>query len=482
MAADPYNILGGLTVGIPPIPVVDSNGNVVSNVFTTGNVAAGNIYANFYHYANGDPLSINAAGSNTQVQYNSNGIFGASPSFTFDSNVNLLSVPNLDVSGLVTLSDVSNLTILGGINGYFLQTDGTGNLTWAAGGGGGNGSPGGSNTQVQFNDNGLFGGVSSFSFNQTTNTLFVSTANVTDLNATGNINGGTFYGNADGLYSIPSANITGAVPVANTVSNNAQPNITSVGTLTSLAVTGNVTSNAVIIGNAITTNGVLQIGSAGNLVSAGNVNFTTAPVVSLGPVSNVRITGGTAGYVLGTDGLGNLSWVAGGGGGGNGTPGGANTQIQFNSTGSFGGSPYLTFNTNTNTMTIAGDLVANSLTLGAGIYKFNRSSVYFATTSSLANTALVAVPASNIASVDFTIIATDNITSARQVSKLSAVLYNASLNYSEYSTLFVNGLTGNFTMAYDPGNILAPPTAVLYVEPTSTNLTVYKVMITVYEP
>lgn len=481
MAADPYNILGGLTVGIPPIPVVDANGNVVSNVFTTGNVAAGNIYANFYHYANGDPLSINASGSNTQVQYNDNGIFGASPSFTFDSNVNLLTTTNLNVPGLVTLSDVSNLTILGGINGYFLQTDGTGNLNWAAGGGGGNGSPGGTNTQVQFNDNGLFGGVAGFTFNQTTNTLSVPTANVTDLNVTGNVNGGTFYGNAAGLYGISSANITGSVPVANTVSDNAQPNITSVGTLTSLVVSGNITSNSVLVGNAVYTNGVMQIGSGGNLLSYGNVNFTNVPVVSLGSVSNVKITGGTAGYVLGTDGLGNLSWVV-GGGGGNGSPGGSNTQLQFNDSGAFGGSPYLTFNSATTTLTVAGDLVANTLTLGAGIYKFNKSNVYFATSSSLANTPLVAVPASNIAAVDFTIVATDSILSKRQVSKLSAVVYAASLNYSEYSTLFVNGLTGNFTMAYDPGNILNPATAVLYVEPTTTNLTTYKVMITVYEP
>jgi len=45
-----------------------------------------------------------------------------------------------------------------GSNGHFLKTDGSGNLSFAAGGGGG-GSPGGSNTQVQFNDGGSsFGG------------------------------------------------------------------------------------------------------------------------------------------------------------------------------------------------------------------------------------------------------------------------------------------------------------------------------------
>ena len=37
---------------------------------------------------------------------------------------------------------------------------------------------------------------------------------------------------------------------------------------------------------------------------------------NLGPASNVIITGGTSGYVLQTDGLGNLSWVAQSGGGG----------------------------------------------------------------------------------------------------------------------------------------------------------------------
>ena len=66
--------------------------------------------------------------------------------------------------------------------------------------------------------------------------------------------------------------------LAQTVTNAAQPNITSVGTLTGLTSTGNVT-----------------------FTSAGNVN--------LGPVGNVKITGGSSGQILSTDGAGNLSWV-----------------------------------------------------------------------------------------------------------------------------------------------------------------------------
>lgn len=47
-----------------------------------------------------------------------------------------------------------------------------------------------------------------------------------------------------------------------------------------------------------------------------NVNMALAGNVTLGNVSNIHILGGTANYVLSTDGAGNLSWVAQSGGGG----------------------------------------------------------------------------------------------------------------------------------------------------------------------
>jgi hypothetical protein len=48
-------------------------------------------------------------------------------------------------------------------------------------------------------------------------------------------------------------------------------------------------------------------------ISLGNV--TVSGISNLGPASNVIITGGSAGYVLSTNGSGNLSWTAPGGGG-----------------------------------------------------------------------------------------------------------------------------------------------------------------------
>ena len=63
--------------------------------------------------------------------------------------------PNITSVGTL---NVSSLKISGGDNGYYLQTNGTGNLAWVAGGGSGNGVVGGSDTQIQFNNAGNFGG------------------------------------------------------------------------------------------------------------------------------------------------------------------------------------------------------------------------------------------------------------------------------------------------------------------------------------
>jgi hypothetical protein len=44
------------------------------------------------------------------------------------------------------------------------------------------------------------------------------------------------------------------------------------------------------------------------LDQTGNLNITAANV-TLGPIANIHITGGTSGQYLSTDGAGNLSWA-----------------------------------------------------------------------------------------------------------------------------------------------------------------------------
>ena len=137
--------------------------------------------------------------------------------------------------------------------------------------------------------------------------------------------------------------------IAYSVANAAQPNITSVGTLTSLSVTGNVTSGNVTTAGLITVTG--NIGG-GNITTAGKVGAGTLSVTgttNLGSVGNVTITGGTNGQVLTTNGSNVLSWTTVSGGGT--TPGGVNTQIQFNDSGTFNGNTGFTFNKTTGLFT-----------------------------------------------------------------------------------------------------------------------------------
>tara|TARA_B100000963_G_scaffold200260_1_gene174416 strand:- start:9115 stop:11082 length:1968 start_codon:yes stop_codon:yes gene_type:complete len=71
-------------------------------------------------------------------------------------------------------------------SGHVLSWNGS-DYAWVAnsGGGGGSTSPGGSNTQVQFNDSSSFGGDSDFTYNKTTNTLTVVNLTATNITTTG---------------------------------------------------------------------------------------------------------------------------------------------------------------------------------------------------------------------------------------------------------------------------------------------------------
>jgi len=177
-------------------------------------------------------------------------IYGGSNGYYLQTN----GAGNLSWSAVTALSlnaNINNVHISGGVNGYVLQTDGTGNLTWTAqtGGGGGNGSPGGSNTQVQYNNAGAFGGHVGFTYDESTGILnsqyYSGNANglynIIGSNVTGYVANATHSNIADLANAVAGANVTGQVAnslIAGTVYTNAQPNITSVGTLTSLSVTG----------------------------------------------------------------------------------------------------------------------------------------------------------------------------------------------------------------------------------------------------
>jgi hypothetical protein len=171
----------------------------------------------------------------------------------------------------------------GGTNGFVLQTDGTGNLSWTAqtgNGGGGNGTPGGANTQIQYNDSGSFGGNAGFTFDEVSGNVNLP-ANL--------IVAGTIYGNIANSGNSNFANYAGNVTVS------AQPNITSVGSLANLTVTGNISA-----GNANVTGNI----SAGNAnvtgnISAGNANLGNLVTAGFFSGNGSLLTGINGGNIIG---------------------------------------------------------------------------------------------------------------------------------------------------------------------------------------
>lgn len=119
------------------------------------------------------------------VQFPNKVQFGLSGEPEFNTGIQVFG--NTSLSGSISLDENSYISFGSkpGESSYgfrdnggtlqFRNEPGIGQVTsWTNIGGGGGGTPGGSNTQVQFNDGGSFGGDSNFVFNKTTDTLTVS--------------------------------------------------------------------------------------------------------------------------------------------------------------------------------------------------------------------------------------------------------------------------------------------------------------------
>ena len=184
------------------------------------------------------------------------------------------------------------------------------------------------------------------SYNPSTGALRLS---VGGLGVAGNINTGgsnnNFVGQVRASNFVSNSSITAAtIGNAGAVlygtlnsSSAAQTNITSVGTLTALTVTGLASLQGGIAGtlNTASQPNITALGTLTSLTSTGTVNFGGAGTVTLGSNSNVKITGGTSGQYMVTDGSGNISWSS---------ITGSNNQVPYFQSGILAGSSSLTYN------------------------------------------------------------------------------------------------------------------------------------------
>ena len=200
-------------------------------------------------------------GSNSQIQFNAgNGKFAGSSNMIWNNANRILNVLGTvrasTLQGKIT-TNLTNFKITGGNAGDTITTDGTGNLTWVEG--------------ENYTNVNVASFLVSYTGNITANNLILSnnfTVNATSttrsINANGNITANFFIGNAFALTSLTGANVTGQVGnslIAGTVYTNAQPNITSVGTLNTLSVLGNLISGNANLGNVVQANFFVGDGS-----------------------------------------------------------------------------------------------------------------------------------------------------------------------------------------------------------------------------
>ena len=339
-----------------------SNGNTRTKSFeinNTGDITFGGKVLTY-----GD-IRVNANIGNLVDPFNSNIAIGAT-SIALNSN-NIVSSGNLSVIGNTILGSNAKVKITGGTSGQVLSTDGTGNLSWISAGGGSNGGGG---TSIS-NSSSV---VSTFAYGQvtiSTGAMQAVYSNTGVSMATGDVT----LGNGNIILSNGALSVTGNATVTGTLRTTTQASTdnsnavattefvnTVVGNIsTILTKNANGTQNVSEILTARDSNGagyiqayivqtsgirkrVLNIDSNSNITLSGNTSVngdisTTGNIVNqnypntnvlfgsnsltlnansiaLGGNSNVKITGGSSGQVLSTDGTGNLSWVAQSGGGG----------------------------------------------------------------------------------------------------------------------------------------------------------------------
>jgi len=296
----------------------------VGNVSTLGNVSAGGTVAGAFIIGDGSNLS-NITGANVTSQVGNALVAGtvytaAQPNITLVGTLTSVSVSgnavvgNLSTVGTVFATGNGSFSNVSAILGAFTNVSGNGSLLTGITGANVTGQVGNalvagtvySNAQPNITSVGTLTSVSVSGNAEVGNLSTVGTVLAT-LGAFTNVSG-----NGSALSSITGANVTGQVGnalVAGTVYSNAQPNITSVGALTSLSVVGIATVGNVLTGGFVSATGNV---TGGNLSTAGAVSagtLTVSGVSSLGNVGNVGITGGTAGQYLRTDGAGNLSFA-----------------------------------------------------------------------------------------------------------------------------------------------------------------------------
>ena len=283
-----------------------ANANVTANL-NSGNANLGNLTTSNYFTGNGSLLS-SITGSNVSGQVG-NALVAGTVYGAAQGNITSLGtltgltsggVVNFATSSNVNLGAVANVHITGGSAGYYLQTDGSGGLSWVSvSAGTGNANIAGGNTQIFFNDAGssALGAKSTFTFDKSTDTLSVTniTANgagityITGANVSGNVTIAVQSHFANIANSVAGANVSGSVAqatYAGTANSVAGANVSGSVAQATYAGTANAVAGANVSGN-VSSAVQSHYANIANSVAGANVSGTVAQATYAGTANSV---------------------------------------------------------------------------------------------------------------------------------------------------------------------------------------------------
>ena len=252
-----------------------------------------------------------------------------------------------------------------GTSGQVLVSNGTA-VFWGTG-------TSGSNTQVQFNDSGVANGTSGFTFDKTSNTLFVgnnvytTTVNATTINAASHTVGTSTIANSSGVYTTGTVN--GAVL---SVGSSTIANSTGV-------YTGVVNGSSITVGNSSACTVANSTGVYTGIVNATSYNTGATGTGSGGFIANVTtvfIGNNTVNATLNTTGLNiNAVTIANTTGVYTGVVNGSSLTVGSSTIANSSG-VYTTGTVNGATISVGSVVVANSTTLNANGLIVNSTGAY----------------------------------------------------------------------------------------------------------
>jgi hypothetical protein len=251
-------------------PIIDAGNisiNLPSSISISANVTAGNVKTDNLLYANGTPYGTigstgptGATGITGPTGATGIGATGATGiGATGATGIGATGATGIGATGATGIG-ATGATGIGATGATGIGATGATGAT-GIGATGATGPVAGSNTQVIFNDNTVANGNSSFTFDKTTGQLSATLVN-------------------------------------GTLTTVAQPNITSVGTLTALAVTGDITSNNIVANNIVRTKPITfsSLPAAATAGTGARSFITDANLVMAGNFGSL-VTGGASNRV-----------------------------------------------------------------------------------------------------------------------------------------------------------------------------------------